>query len=53
MFDETTTALLAKEMYIVQETIRPARNLRAEANVAPQVVVPHLAFDPTDETAAR
>ena len=53
MFDETTTALLAKEMYIVQETIRSARNLRAEANVAPQVVVPHLAFDPTDETAAK
>lgn len=53
MFDEATTALLAKEMYIVQETIRSARNLRAEANVAPQVVVPHLAFDPTDETAAK
>jgi len=53
MFDEATIALLAKEMHTVQETIRSVRNLRAEANVAPQVIVPHLAFDPTNEAAAK
>lgn len=51
LFDETTKASIENEMYILQETIRSIRNLRAEANLAPQMVVPHVVFSPTSAEA--
>jgi len=51
LFDETTKASIENEMHILQETIRSIRNLRAEANLAPQTLVPHLVFSPTSAEA--
>jgi valyl-tRNA synthetase len=50
MFDDTTNKSLEKNIFVLQETIRSIRNLRAEANLTPQVVVPHLTINPTDQS---
>lgn len=50
MFDDTTKKSLEKNIFVLQETIRSIRNLRAEANLTPQITVPHLTINPTDRS---